>query len=139
MKFMFKLILLPIALMAFLGGAYANEYKVVFDITSSDKKDWQTLLNNLENVGKSLGNASQMEVVIHGGALGILLKKTAFQSKRMQAIAKSGVQFLACENTMRRKGVTKSELVGFAGTVPAGLVEIIDKQAKGWAYLKIGK
>lgn len=139
MKVLFKLILLPIALMAFLGGAYANDYKVVFDITSSDKKDWQTLLNNLENVKKSLGNASQMEVVIHGGALGILLKKTAFQSKRMQAIAKSGVHFLACENTMRRKGVTQPELVGFAGTVPAGLVEIIDKQAKGWAYLKIGK
>lgn len=139
MKVMFKLILLPVALMAFIGGAYANDYKVVFDITSGDKRDWETLLNNLENVKKSVGASSQLEVVVHGGALGILLKKTGFQAGRMDKIAKSGVRFLACENTMKRKGASKSDLVHFAGMVPAGLVEIIDKQTKGWSYLKIGK
>ena len=139
MKAMYKLILLPVVLIVFLGEAYANDYNVVFDITSSDKKDWQSLLNNLENVKKSVGSASQLEVVVHGGALGILLKKTGFQVERMRKIAASGVEFLACENTMKRKGAKKSDLRGFAGTVPAGLVEIIDKQAKGWAYLKIGK
>ena len=90
MKAMYKLILLPVVLIVFLGEAYANDYNVVFDITSSDKKDWQSLLNNLENVKKSVGSASQLEVVVHGGALGILLKKTGFQVERMRKIAASG-------------------------------------------------
>lgn len=117
---------------------YASEYKVVFELTSDDKKNWETLLNNLENVRRELGTKTEMEVVAHGDGIHFLLKKADFQKDRMLKLTKEGIKFLGCENTMKRKKLKREELYDFAGTVPAGLAEIIRKQKEGWAYIKIG-
>lgn len=117
---------------------HASEHKIVFELTSEDKKTWETLLNNLENVRKELGPKTEMEVVAHGNGIGFLLKKADFQKDRMQKLTNEGIKFLGCENTMKRKKITRDELYDFAGTVPAGLAEIIRKQKEGWSYIKIG-
>lgn len=117
---------------------HASEHKIVFELTSEDQKTWETLLNNLENVRKELGPKTEMEVVAHGNGIGLLLKKSNFQKDRLQKLTKEGVKFLGCENTMKRKKITRDELYDFTGTVPAGLAEIIRKQKEGWAYIKIG-
>lgn len=117
---------------------HASGHKIVFELTSEDKKTWETLLNNLENVRKELGPKTEMEVVAHGNGIGFLLKKADFQKARMQKLTKEGIKFLGCENTMKRKKITRDELYDFAGTVPAGLAEIIRKQKEGWSYIKIG-
>ncbi|HLW55931.1 MAG TPA: DsrE family protein [Bacteriovoracaceae bacterium] len=118
--------------------SHASDYKVVFELTSDNPKHWETLLNNLENVKKDLGPKTKMEVVVHGNGMGVLLKRIEFQKRRMTKIVSEGVQFLACENTLRRRGIKREELYDFAKTVPAGLGEIIRKQKEGWAYIKIG-
>lgn len=117
---------------------HASEYKIVFELTSDDRKSWETLLNNLENVKKELGSNTEMEVVAHGNGIEFLRKKNDFQMDRIQKLTKEGIKFLGCENTMKRKKITREELYDFAGTVPAGLAEIIRKQNEGWAYIKIG-
>jgi intracellular sulfur oxidation DsrE/DsrF family protein len=116
---------------------HASDHKVVFELTSDDRKNWETLLNNLENVRKELGPKTQVEVVVHGNGIGFLIKKNDFQKTRMLNLANEGVKFLGCENTMRRKDIKRNALYDFAGTVPAGLAEIIRKQKKDWAYIKI--
>jgi hypothetical protein len=45
---------------------------------------------------------------------------------------------MACENTLRERKIDKSEIVSEAGFVPAGIIEVVDKQTKGWAYIKAG-
>lgn len=137
LKFIIKF-MLPLMCVFVFAPAYAQEHKVIFDITSSDQKDWQTLLNNLENVQAELGVNTKMEVVAHGGGLGLLLKVSGFQTERLKRLAGKGIAFAACENTMKRKGVTRKHLYDFATTVPAGLAEIIKKQGQGWSYIKIG-
>lgn len=117
---------------------HASEHKIVFELTSEDKKTWETLLNNLENVRKELGPKTKMEVVAHGNGIGFLLKKSDFQKGRMQMLTKEGVKFLGCENTMKRKKIRRDELYDFTRTVPAGIAEIIRKQKEGWVYIKIG-
>lgn len=114
-----------------------TKYKAVFDITSGETKNWETLLNNLENVRKELKDI-ELKVVVHGGALPFLLKTTKFQNERMETLSSAGVLFVACENTMRRQKVVNQELYPFVRTVPAGVAEIIKDQQSGWAYIKIG-
>lgn len=133
MKKIFLLILFMFAVVS-----HASDYKVVFELTSDNPKHWETLLNNLENVKKDLGPKTQMQVVVHGNGMGFLVKRIEFQQRRITKIANEGVLFLACENTLRRRGIKREELYDFAKTVPAGLGEIIRKQKEGWAYIRIG-
>jgi uncharacterized protein len=116
----------------------ASVHKVVFELTSDDPKIWETLINNVENVKKELGPKTQIEVVTHGNGLGLLLKTNTALKERISKQTSEGVKYLACENTMKRKNVSRSDLFEFVGTVPAGLAEIIRKQKEGWAYVKIG-
>ena len=46
--------------------------------------------------------------------------------------------FIACENTMKKKGVTKGQLHAFVSTVDSGVAEIVRRQEQGWSYIKSG-
>jgi len=76
--------------------------------------------------------------VTHGKGLGLVLKTNTALQKRLETISKSGVVLAACENTMRRKQVTKESLLPFATTVDSGIAEIVRKQEAGWAYIRSG-
>ncbi|MBA3883868.1 MAG: hypothetical protein H0X73_14470, partial [Chthoniobacterales bacterium] len=49
-----------------------------------------------------------------------------------------GVVFSACENMMKKKNVTKEQLLPFATTTDSGIAEVIRKQEAGWSYIKSG-
>lgn len=121
-----------------LTGLSETNYKVLFDLSSDSKDNWTTLLNNVENVKKELGDKTQIRVVLHGGGIHLIESQTAFQVDRINQLIARGVQFVGCENTMKRKNIQKSQLLPNVGTVPAGLAELVRKQFQGWSYLKIG-
>jgi intracellular sulfur oxidation DsrE/DsrF family protein len=115
-----------------------QQHRVVFEIVSGDQEHWSALLNNVENLHKALGPGKvQAEVVAHGNALGLLTKDSPVK-ERVEKIAATGVIFAACENTMRRKNVTREQLLPAATTTDSGVAEVVRKQAEGWAYLKSG-
>ena len=114
-------------------------HKVVFELTSDSHETWGALLNNVENLQKSLGAAdSQIEVVAHSKGLGMMLKKNDQMEGRMSRIAGTGVVFAACENTMRRMNVSKDALMPFVRPVDSGVAEVVRKQEAGWSYIKSG-
>ena len=43
---------------------------------------------------------------------------------------------VACENTMKGQKLTQPDMLKGIGYVPAGVVEIMQKQQQGWAYLR---
>ncbi|MBK9338550.1 MAG: DsrE family protein [Lewinellaceae bacterium] len=49
-----------------------------------------------------------------------------------------GVDFVGCENTLRERKINRAELMPEVRTVPAGIIEIVKKQRKKWAYIKAG-
>ena len=51
---------------------------------------------------------------------------------------KLNVVFAACEATMKRRGINKSQLLSQAITVPIAILEISTKEQEGWSYLKAG-
>ena len=118
--------------------ASAAQHRVLFEVTMEGEEQWTAVLNNVENVRKSLGDATKVEVVAHGKALGMLLAKGNDHPERTKKLSEAGVVFTACENTMKKKNVTKDDLLPFATTTDSGVAEAVRKQEAGWSYIKSG-
>lgn len=117
-----------------------GNHRVVVEVTNDGVEQWSMSLNNVENLRKAFGEEStQIEVVGHGKGLGIMLSKNADLADRMKKLSDGGVVFAACQNSMRKKGVTKADLHPFAMTVDSGVAEVVRKQEAGWSYLKTGE
>jgi intracellular sulfur oxidation DsrE/DsrF family protein len=121
------------------NGQTAAKYqglKIVFQLTSADTVIHQTLMSQLKNY-YSVAPDTKFEVVCHGGGLNMLLKKTCVIQDQIKMYAVQGVSFVACEFAMKKRNVTKEELVEGAGTVTSGVLEIAKKQQEGWSYIKL--
>ncbi|GAC1471542.1 MAG: hypothetical protein NVSMB9_17820 [Isosphaeraceae bacterium] len=93
-------------------------------------------LKNITNVLKEAPD-TQVEVVCHGAGIGLVEKARTEHAGAIEALIKTGVKFVACENTMRQKSIRKDDLLAGVGTVPSGAVEVIRKQqTDGYAYFK---
>lgn len=110
--------------------------KVVVHINFPESGAQGAGLKNLTNVLKDAPE-TQVEVVCHGGGIGLVEKARTDHADAVAALIKQGVKFVACENTMRTKSIRKEDLLPGVGTVPSGAVEVITKQQKdGFAYFK---
>ncbi len=113
-------------------------HRIIFEVTMEGPEQWTAVLNNVENVRTALGAATEVEVVAHSKGLGMLVAKDNPLIERMKKLADDGVVFAACENTMKKKNVTKDQLVPFAKTTDSGVAEVIRKQEADWSYIKSG-
>ena len=113
-------------------------HRIVFEVTMDGPEQWTAVLNNVENVRTALGSATEIEVVGHSKGLGMLIAMDNALADRMKKLADAGVVFTACENTMKKKNVTKEQLVPFAKTTGSGVAELVRKQEAGWSYIKSG-
>ncbi len=114
-----------------------KKHKVVFQLTSNDTLVHKALIKQIRNVQTAAPN-TKIEVVCHNNGIVLLQPAVSKQTAAIQELKQAGVDFVACENTMRERKISREELITECRTVPAGLVEIIDKQEKGWAYVKAG-
>jgi intracellular sulfur oxidation DsrE/DsrF family protein len=120
-------------------GQKNKKHRVVFEVSIGGEEAWQSVLNNVENVQKSFGQAnSEIEVVLHGKGLGMILKTNTSQEERLKTLSGKGIIFAACENTMKRMNITREQLFPFVVTVDSGVAEVVRKQEAGWTYIKAG-
>ncbi len=103
------------------------------------EKQWTGVLNNVKNVREALGaEATEVIVIAHSNGLEMLVAKDNPLAARIKELADAGVVFAACENTMKKENVTKSDLLPSATTVDSGVAEVVRKQEAGWSYVKSG-
>ncbi len=114
-----------------------KKYKIVFQLTSNDTLVHKALVKQLNNALAEAPN-TKLEVVCHNNGITFLQNATSKQSKAITALKAKGVDFAACENTMKERKIEKTDIVTEARFVPAGIIEIADKQSKKWAYIKAG-
>ena len=121
-------------------NAQANDvkHKVVIQLNTADTAAWSSAIGNIKNLQKIWPGNLVVELVIHGKALGLLVAAKTHLAKEVIEMSKTNVQFLACENSMRKYNIDKSELLTIANTIPSGVAEVILKQEAGWSYLKAG-
>jgi intracellular sulfur oxidation DsrE/DsrF family protein len=114
-----------------------EKLKVVFQLTSNDTLVHKALVKQLNNLLTAAPNV-RAEVVCHNNGISFLQSAVTKQSAGISELAAKGIDFVACENTLRERKIKKEDLVDDIRTVPAGLVEIILKQKDNWAYIKAG-
>lgn len=114
-----------------------KKLKVVFHLTSNDTLAQKAMVKQLHNFLIAAPNA-QLEVVCHNNGISFLQTAVTKQAEKIVELKSKGVDFVACENTLRERKIKREELVPDCRTVPAGIVEVAIKQDKGWAYIKAG-
>ncbi|MFT8390595.1 MAG: DsrE family protein [Sporolactobacillus sp.] len=110
--------------------------KVIFHIDELGK--WPLLLGNIANLrGAAAEDVFEIEALANAEAvLGYAAGSNAVDQVAMGRLADEGVRFVACRNAMNGNHVTNDQLLPFVTTVPAGVLELADKQLQGYAYIK---
>lgn len=120
-----------------LANAQQSDYNVVFDMTSKDTINQQSLIRQLTFIKQANANA-KMEVVIYGQGIDLVLKNGRWQQAVAALAAGKNVSFKVCAVSMQRQNIEPSHLIAGVQTVPDGIYEIITKQREGWGYIKVG-
>lgn len=117
-------------------GAASPKARMVMQVSDADPARWNLALNNLLNVQKELGPGNvELEVVAYGPGIA-MLKMDSPVGNRIDDAVKSGIRVVACENTMHGKKLTKGDMLPTIGYVRAGVVELMEKQREGYAYIR---
>lgn len=114
---------------------------IVFELTSDGKDQWEGVLNNVENVREALGpDDTQVEVVLHAKGIGLVLAATGDDElqSRVRTLAGQGVVFAACSNTMKKRDLSREDLLAEAVVVDSGVAQVVRRQEQGWSYIKAG-
>jgi uncharacterized protein len=118
------------------NAATASKQKVIFQVSDADPKKWALALNNAENVQEDLGKTNvEIEIVAYGPGIGMLKMDSEVSGRVTQAL-NNGVAIAACENTMAKQKISRSEIIDKISFVKAGVVELMQKQQQGFAYIR---
>ncbi len=133
------LLALGVFLLSAAAPAQSTGHRVVFGLTSADPADWKLTLGNIGNLLTAAGKGSaQVEVVSYGPGLGFVKKGSAAEAA-IVALEARKVRFVACANSMRVEHVVKADLIPGVGVVPAGVLEVVQREEQGWSYIKAGR
>lgn len=120
----------------FVSQPASQKQRVVFQVSDNDRGKWNLVLNNAKNVQADLGaEATEVEVVVYGPGIG-MLKSDSPVARRIASALKDGVKVVACENTLAAQKLTHADMLPDIGYVPAGVVELMQKQQQGYAYIR---
>ena len=130
------IIIIPLLFLSLGLWAQSNPVKIVFDVTSKDEGTHQATMRHVAMMAANYPN-SEFEVVIYGGAYPMVLKENSTVSNEIRRLeGNDKVSFVVCEASLKRHKINKSELLEGVKTVPDGILEIVNKQAEGWGYIK---
>ncbi len=117
-------------------GAEAGVKRVVFQVSDGSPDKWNLTLTNARNVLDRLGKDHvQVEIVAYGPGIEALRFESLLANRIGQAV-QDGVRIVACQNTMKSKHLTADDMLPSIGYVPVGVIELIDREQAGWAYVR---
>jgi intracellular sulfur oxidation DsrE/DsrF family protein len=133
-------VLFLIGLAGFVTAAQAasntGKSSVVIQISENNPAIWNLALNNAENIQEALGKENvNIEIVTYGPGIN-MLKFDSEAAPRLKKASADGVALIACGTTMRKQKLTVKDLDEHIKVVPTGVIEIMNKQREGWAYIK---
>lgn len=114
------------------------DHRIVMQLSSNDTLSWKGLMNNLRNLKEGWGTTLTIEVVAHGPGIELLMKSKTTQLQNIQKMKALGINFYACENTMKEKKIEKGQIISESEFVKMGIGHIVERQEQGWSYIKAG-
>ncbi len=126
-----------------------KKYRVIFHIDEPSKGRADQVLMNITNLLDDMGDGNvDVELLANGGGVRALTReadeqgaqpgraKVVEQAALVLALARRGVRFVACQNSMNHLNMQRSDLLDLVEVVPAGVSELVRKQNQGWAYIR---
>ncbi len=114
----------------------SNKEGVVIQVSENNPKIWNLALNVAKNVQAARGKDKiDVEIVAFGPGLG-MLKDDSLVGPRLRQASADGIALRACGNTMKKMKLTEKDLYAGVAKVPAGVIEIMNRQRQGWSYVK---
>ena len=111
--------------------------RIVLALNTNDEAAVNNLLFNVVNIQKFYGQENvQLAVVAYGAGVRNFLKSESKVAERIQSLLLYDISFIACGNTLDATGRTREELLEGVEHAQAGLPEIVERQLRGWIYLK---
>lgn len=112
-------------------------HKIVFQLTDNNLKSQKSLTRQLNNLKQGWPEA-EFQVVVHSAGISYLIEEESAFSDEIRKLSEMGVVFVACENTLSAKNISKDKVIDVATYVKMGIAEVVRKQEQGWSYIKAG-
>lgn len=103
--------------------------KVVFHIDNQER--WDFLKGNINNFRKEVENVD-IVVVANGDAV-----KGYLDENLLDFFESGKAKFHICNNAMKTFEIKKEDIPNVVEIVPAGVVDVVKLQDKGYAYIKL--
>ena len=112
--------------------------KVVFHVDWDEEKRLVMALNNMTNLLKEIpAENSHIRLVANGASMPLFRRSPApAYASQMEDLARKGVRFLICGNSLRNFDLSPEALLEPCEVVKAGIVELVRLQAEGFGYVK---
>lgn len=137
MKYLF-LFLTAILIFNTNTSAQKKQHRIIFDMAGSDTADHKIIIRQVNNVLKN-SPTTKIEVVFHGKSVYALIKdKSTVKEEIDDLVNNKHVVIAACNNSLNQLKLSKEDVISSAIIVPVAILELTDKQEKGWSYIKAG-
>jgi intracellular sulfur oxidation DsrE/DsrF family protein len=112
--------------------------KVVFHLDWDQPERLVLALENIKNLFKEVPpQQCRVNIVANGKAVNLFRKdKVGERASDMTELHKLGVRFKMCRNALAKNKIEKTDLFEVCEIVPAGILELINLQQEGFAYVK---
>ena len=112
--------------------------KVVFHLDWDQGERLVLALENIKNLFKEVPpQQCRVSVVANGKAVNLFRKdKVGERASDMAELHKVGVSFKMCRNALAKNKIENADLFEVCEIVPAGILELINLQREGFAYIK---
>jgi intracellular sulfur oxidation DsrE/DsrF family protein len=138
MRFRYLSILLLLLALANPCAAQAA-HRVVLDVSTVLYDGWAQAIVNAQSLLTVFGREhTQIEVVVRGPGLAMLMKSDTEFADKLAALSRQGVRFAVCGQTLASSHSGPEELLPFAVVVDSGVAELVRRQESGWSYVKSG-
>lgn len=114
-------------------------YKVLFHVELDAIEPLKVAIANINNLLKEIPvkEASIVLVANYKGPLLFLKDKLDKQTyEDIKYLHEIGIEFLMCNNSLNNLNLRKEDLIEEVGITKAGILEIITRQADGYAYVR---
>jgi intracellular sulfur oxidation DsrE/DsrF family protein len=116
--------------------ATVEQNRIVIQVNEDDSKKWNAVLANIRNIQAELGSKNvSIAIVAISYGIGMLTLDSLTANGVQDAIA-TGVEFIACGNSMQAQKISQDDLIAGVGMAKAGYVELMRRQQQGWVYLR---
>lgn len=111
-------------------------YKACFHVDLNDLNRLQLALNNVGNFLNAKPEGTCV-VVVNGPAVNLFRQGDDNEvASRVHELGQRGVGFRVCNNALHAFSIKAEELLPQCEVVAAGIVELVDLQNSGFAYIK---